>query len=58
MKPEQVREKFGPMFCKGLVTMVDEKNGIARIIEICSAKGPSEWDIEFAPLPRAAAICR
>ena len=45
MKPEQVREKFGPMFCKGLVTMVDEKNGIARIIEICSAKGPSEWDI-------------
>ena len=34
MKPEQVREKFGPMFCKGLVTMVDEKNGIARIIDI------------------------
>ena len=26
MTPEQVREKFGPMFCKGLVTMVDERN--------------------------------
>ena len=45
MTPEQVREKYGPMFCKGLVTMVDEHNGIARIIEVCSSKGPSEWDI-------------
>ena len=42
MTPEQVRERFGPMFCKGLVTMVDERNNIARIIEICSSKGPSE----------------
>ena len=32
MKPEQVREKYGPMFCKGLVTMVDEHNGIAEPI--------------------------
>ena len=45
MKPEEVRQKFGQMFCRGLVTMVDEKNGIAQIIEHCSSKGPSEWDI-------------
>lgn len=44
MKPEQVREKYGKLFCKGFYTLVDENNGVARLIEICSAKGPVEWD--------------
>lgn len=45
LKPDQVREKFGPMFCQGLVTLVDEKNGVAQIVEKCVSKGPGEWDI-------------
>ena len=45
LRPEEVREKYGPMFCKGLYTIVDEKNGLAKIIETCSARGPMEWDI-------------
>lgn len=45
LRPDQVKEKFGPMFCQGLVTMVDEANGVAQIVEICTSKGPTEWDI-------------
>lgn len=45
LTPEQVREKYGPMFCKSLITMVDEKNGCAQVIERCSSTGPKEWDI-------------
>lgn len=45
LKPEEVRERYGPMFCKGLYTIVDEKNGLAKVIETCSARGPMEWDI-------------
>lgn len=45
LTPEQVREKYGPMFCKSLITMVDEKNGCAQVIETCSSTGPKEWDI-------------
>jgi len=44
LTPEQVRERYGPMFCHGLYTLVDEENGLAKIIEICSARGPGEWD--------------
>lgn len=44
LTPEDVRAKYGPMFCKGLYTIVDERNGIARIIEVCSSRGPVEWD--------------
>lgn len=33
------------MFCKALITMVDEPNGCAQIVEICSSRGPKEWDI-------------
>ena len=35
LTPEQVKAKYGPMFCKGFTTMVDEKNGCAQIIESC-----------------------
>ena len=45
LTPEQVREKYGPMFCKSLITMVDEKNGCAQVVEKCSSTGPKEWDI-------------
>ena len=45
LKPEEVREKYGPMFSKGLYTIVDEENGLAKIIEVCTARGPMEWDI-------------
>lgn len=44
MKPQDIQKKFGQMFCRGIYVMVDEKNGVARIVEECSAKGPVEWD--------------
>ena len=44
LTPDQVIEKYGKLFCKGIYTMVDEENGVATIIEECSAKGPVEWD--------------
>ncbi|AGI47219.1 protein of unknown function (DUF1743) [Thermoplasmatales archaeon BRNA1] len=45
LTPDEVRKKYGQMFNKALITMVDEKAGKARIIETCSAKGPAEWDM-------------
>ncbi len=45
LTPEQVEAKYGRMFCRGLYTMVDEKSGVAQVIEMCSAQGPAEWDI-------------
>ena len=42
--PEEVTKKYGRLFCKGVYTLVDEHDGVARIIEECSAKGPVEWD--------------
>ncbi len=44
LRPDEVRERYGRMFCKGFMTLVDEDAGIAQVIEMCSAKGPSEWD--------------
>ena len=44
LRPDEVREKYGPMFCKGFYTLVDEENGVAQIIERCSGQGPAEWD--------------
>jgi len=44
LSPEEVTKKYGKMFCRGVFTLVDEKNGIAQVIEECSAKGPVEWD--------------
>jgi len=45
LSPEQVTSKYGRLFCRGVYTLVDEGNGVARIIEECSAKGPVEWDL-------------
>jgi len=44
LKPDQITEKYGKLFCRGVYTMVDEAAGKARIVEECSAKGPVEWD--------------
>ena len=45
LRPDEVKAKYGPMFCQGLYTIVDEKTGRVRIIEKCSAHGPAEWDV-------------
>lgn len=44
MTPDQVEERFGKMFCKGYYTLVDEKNGLAQVVDECIARGPVEWD--------------
>lgn len=44
LTPNEVQERFGKKFSLGLFTLVDEKNGIAKVIEHCTAKGPIEWD--------------
>lgn len=44
LRPDEVRARYGPLFCKGFFTLVDEKAGKARIIEKCVSKGPGEWD--------------
>lgn len=44
LRPDEVREKYGPMFCKGFYTIVDEEAGVAQIIEKCVGQGPMEWD--------------
>jgi len=45
LRPDQVREKYGKLFCQGFFTMVDEENGVAQIVEKCISRGPIEWDI-------------
>ncbi len=45
LRPDEVRQKYGPLFCKGFLTMVDEERGIAQIVEKCISKGPGEWDV-------------
>ncbi|MFA6679287.1 MAG: hypothetical protein WCR96_02200 [Candidatus Methanomethylophilaceae archaeon] len=45
LRPDQVAGKYGKLFCQGFFTMVDEKNGVAQIIEKCIARGPIEWDV-------------
>lgn len=44
LTPDMVEAKYGTLFCKSFITMVDDKNGCAQIVETCSAKGPREWD--------------
>jgi len=44
LKPDAITQRYGKLFCRGVYTMVDEANGVARIVEECSAKGPVEWD--------------
>lgn len=44
LTPEEISQRYGKLFCRGVYTLVDEKNGVATIIEECIAKGPVEWD--------------
>ncbi len=44
LTPDEVRERYGTLFCKGYYTIVDEEAGIAQVIEKCVAQGPGEWD--------------
>jgi methanogenesis imperfect marker protein 11 len=45
LRPDEVRAEYGKMFCQGFYTMVDEKAGVAKIVEKCVARGPVEWDV-------------
>lgn len=45
LRPDEVEKKYGKMFCQGFLTMVDEDNGVARIVEKCISGGPGEWDV-------------
>lgn len=45
LRPDEVEQKYGKMFCQGFFTLVDEERGVAQIIEKCVAQGPGEWDI-------------
>ncbi|HJK02557.1 MAG TPA: tRNA(Ile2) 2-agmatinylcytidine synthetase [Methanocorpusculum sp.] len=44
LTPKQVKERFGPLFCRRLSVMNDEKERIAKLHEQCQARGPIEWD--------------
>ena len=44
LTPEEVEKRFGKMFSDRLITMIDESAGKVRIIEMCTAQGPVEWD--------------
>ncbi len=42
--PDDVKERFGPLFSQKFLVMVDEQSGRAEIIEKCRARGTIEWD--------------
>ncbi len=44
LTPNEVKERFGTLFSKKFLVMVDEAAGTAEIIEQCSHRGPIEWD--------------
>lgn len=44
LTPEEVTKKYGSLFCRRLLVMVDEKANIAELHEECRARGPIEWD--------------
>jgi len=44
LTPDDVKKRFGPLFSKKFLVMVDEKAGIAEILEQCHARGTIEWD--------------
>ena len=44
LSPDDVKQRFGPLFSKKFLVMVDERAGIAEIIEHCLARGTIEWD--------------
>jgi len=44
LRPDDVKQRFGPLFSRKFLVMVDEKAGLAEIIEQCQARGTIEWD--------------
>jgi methanogenesis imperfect marker protein 11 len=44
LTPDDVQQRFGRLFAKKFLVMVDERAGIAEILEQCSARGTIEWD--------------
>lgn len=44
LEPSQVKDKFGPLFSRRLLTMVDPAKNVAEIIETCAVRGTIEWD--------------
>jgi methanogenesis imperfect marker protein 11 len=42
--PLEIKNKYGTLFSRGFLVMVDQKAGLAEIIEQCHARGPIEWD--------------
>lgn len=44
LTPNEAKERFGPLFSRKFLVMVDEKAGLAEIIEQCHARGTIEWD--------------
>ena len=44
LTPEDVKRRFGSLFAQKFLVMVDERAGIAEIIEQCHARGTIEWD--------------
>ena len=44
LEPHEVKERFGPLFSKRFLVMIDEHNDVAEIIEHCQARGTVEWD--------------
>ncbi len=43
-KPEEIKTKYGALFSRRFLVMVDKGAGLAEIIEECHARGPIEWD--------------
>jgi methanogenesis imperfect marker protein 11 len=44
LTPGDVKQRFGPLFSKKFLVMVDETARLAEIIEQCHARGTIEWD--------------
>jgi tRNA(Ile2) C34 agmatinyltransferase TiaS len=44
LTPNDVKQRFGLLFSKKFLVMVDEKTGLAEILEQCHARGTIEWD--------------
>jgi len=45
LTPDEVKERFGTLFSKKFIVMVDEKTETAEIIEQCCHRGSIEWDV-------------
>ena len=44
LTPQDVKQRFGLLFAEKFIVMVDDRAGIAEIIERCRARGTIEWD--------------